>query len=120
MIRSSLVRQPLAALLLGLTLGGCTSWRLEPGGPTQAIAQHPSRTVRVQKRGGEVLVIDDPKVVGDSIHGVMRYAPGEPSVAVALSDVQRVETAHIHAGKTILNLGIALTIVLVLGDKYKL
>ena len=108
MIRNPRVRQPLAALLLGLTLGGCQSWRIEPGNPSQAIAQSPRHTIRVQKRDGEVLVIDDPKVSGDSIRGAMRYAPGEPSVVVALSDVQRVETTHFHAGKTFLMLGIVL------------
>ena len=65
-------------------------------------------------------MIDDPKVVGDSIRGVMRYASGGPTVVVALSDVQRVETTHIHADTTILNLGIALSIVLALGTQYKL
>ena len=111
MIRSPRVRQPLAALSLGLTVGGCTSWRVEPGNRSQAIAQSARHAIRVQMRDGEVLVIDDPKVVGDSIRGgAMRYAPGEPSVAVALSDVQRVETTQFHAGKTFLMLGIVLPI----------
>ena len=79
MIRSPRVRQPLAALSLGLTVGGCTSWRVEPGNRSQAIAQSARHAIRVQMRDGEVLVIDDPKVVGDSIRGAMRYAPGNPA-----------------------------------------
>ena len=111
MIRSPWVRQPLAALLLGLTLGGCHSWRVETASASQAIATQPSRSIRVQKRDGEVLVIDKPRVVGDSIQGLMADLPGNLSVAVALSDVQRVETNHFDAGKTWLTLGI-LTIAL--------
>ena len=112
MIRNPRVRQPLAALLLGLTLGGCHSWRVATGNPSQAVLQEPSRTIRVQTRDGRVLEIDEPKVVGDSIRGLVQYAPADSSapVVVALSDVRRLETKYFNRGKTFLTLGIALTI----------
>ena len=98
MIRNPIVRQPLAALLLGLTLGGCTNWHVQTGSPSQIVRQPspgmrtPPHTIRVQKRDGEIVEIDQPKVVGDSIRGVLRKVQGEPIGAVALSDVSRVET----------------------------
>ena len=116
MIRNPRVRQPLAALLLGLTLGGCQSWRVVPGNPSQAIAQFPRHAIRVQLRDGEVLVLDAPKVVDDSIRGLVHYAPGDSSapVVVALSDVRRLETMDVNRGKTFLTLGIALSISLII------
>ena len=84
MIRNPRVRQPLAALLLGLTLGGCQSWRVEPGNSSQVIAQFPRHAIRVQKRDGEVLEIDAPKVVDDSIRGLVHCAPADSSAPVVL------------------------------------
>ena len=112
MIRNPRVRQPLAALLLGLTLGGCHSWRVETGNPSQAIASQPSRSIRVQKRDGEVLEIDLPKVVGDSIRGLRADRFGNIRVVVALADVRRLESNHLSGRKSALFVtGIVLVVV---------
>ena len=106
MIRNPMVRQPLSALMLGLTLGGCYRWSAPPGGPSQLMEQtHPS-VLRVHRREGQVLEIARPQIVGDSIHGVVEDA-GRPPVAVvvALSDVQRVETRHFRPVRTYLMVG---------------
>ncbi len=85
--------------VLALPAGACHGWNAQTSpAPEVVAAQNGRGTVRVIRRDQSVLVLANPQVAGDSIVGTA----GNPPVrtAVALADVQRVDTRSVNAWKT--------------------
>ncbi|MEQ1911226.1 MAG: hypothetical protein ABMA15_28765 [Vicinamibacterales bacterium] len=88
-------RRTIALLLCVLHLTGCSTWRSASSADVvQILARAAPRELRVTRRGGEEIELRNPTVSGDSII--------DGRAAIAVSDIERVETKHFSAGKTLL------------------
>ena len=93
-----------AVALLATQLAGCSSWRVEQVGPEQLLRERAPAQVRVMRADGSVLVLERPKVSGDSVTGLS----GGASRGVPLADISTIATRHGDAGKSVLlGVGIA-------------
>ena len=90
-------RRSIACLLLLLYLPACTSWAVQRGlTPEQLItAEHPT-VMRVTRPDGSFIVLERPRIVGDSLAGVTPRA----TVTVAVADVTQVAIRQHDAVKT--------------------
>jgi hypothetical protein len=89
----------IAAVLLLAYLPACSSWRVEKVSPQALIeAKHPAQ-VRVSRPDGTKQVLHQPSIAGDTLRGSVQ----EP--AIALGEVQTVETRHGDTGKSLLLVG---------------
>ena len=96
-IRASLCRIIAVTLLVATSLSACTSWQVQTVTPEQVVTtQHPS-AVRVQLLDGNQIVLDSPRIAGDSILG----ATGGKMTGVPLAGVHDVAVRHGSTGKTI-------------------
>jgi hypothetical protein len=95
------------ALLLVLSATGCHSWHAQAGPTPDAIAAQTGRgLVRVTRRDHGQLVLVGARVMGDSIVGQAGTPPQR--TAVAMADVERIDTRATSAGRTAgLVLGVA-------------
>jgi len=92
-------RPALAAILFALSTAACHSWRPQATPTPQSIEQMNGRsTVRILRRDRSLLVLAGPRVAGDSIVGTAGTPPQR--AAVAMADVERIETRKVSAGKT--------------------
>src|SRR5712692_7787898 len=97
-------RRIVAVVLLATQLAGCSSWRVEQVGPEQLLRERAPAQVRVGRADGSGLVLERPKISGDSVTGLSGGAPR----GVRLADVNTIATRHGDAGKSVLlGLGIA-------------
>ncbi len=105
----------LIALVMLVT--GCASWSRSALVPEQNIGERNPKRVRVQLKDGRRLVIDHPYVVGDSLVG------HSPNSAVALVDIESLDTRKTSAPKTVafillmgtLAIGVAIAIAFGIG-----
>lgn len=90
-------RTTIAIVSVTVLLAGCAGWRRLP---ETEIAPRLSteRPVRVQLRDGSVLVLDQPRVVGDSLIG--NLGPTHERTAVALSAVQSLDERSVSVLRT--------------------
>ena len=96
-LRSCTVRALGAACLFAAA--ACQSWHPQTTPAPQVVEQMNGRgTVRVFRRDQSVMVLSQPQVVGDSIVGTTGDPPQRAAVAVA--DVQRIDTRRVSATKT--------------------
>lgn len=91
------------ATWMGLSLSGCTAWRVESVPPREVLKNPDVHAVRITSRDSAKTKIEvyDPAIVGDSITG----HPTKLAVAriyVPLSHVQAIATQHKSIGKTAL------------------
>jgi hypothetical protein len=87
-----------AVVLLGIHLAGCSSWRVEQVSPAQLLSERGPVPVRIVRSDGSRLVLEQPKVSGDSLSG---FSDGRRR-AVPLRDVNSVATRHGDVGKSVL------------------
>jgi hypothetical protein len=101
--------RPIAAFVLAAMLpqlGACTSWRVQPLTPAQALRDSRPRDVRVRLRhDSSAVVIPEAQIIGDSIvgykePGTLRFTPQR--IAVPLADVRDVAVRKVDAGRTVL------------------
>ncbi len=81
-------------------LTGCMQWARDPAPPRLAAAQRVS-AARVFLRGGAVVRLDQPRVVGDSLIGTVPRGLLRDTVAVALADIRQMDVERVHAGRTV-------------------
>jgi hypothetical protein len=96
-------RRPLSVGLLIASLPSC--YRYQELGPTpQAALQNPPEsTLYVTRAGGSTVELREVAVIGDSVVGLgvpVRQVLARPRIAIPLSDVSRVRTRKLDAGKT--------------------
>jgi len=95
-------------------LQGCVSasqsWRQRPltaGAPPTLSTEHPVRVTRTDQR---VIVLEHPRVSGDSLVGDV----GSPRYAIVLTDIQRLEerqTSVLKMGAQVVGIGFAVVFV---------
>ena len=94
------MRTPIISVLsLALLLGGCHSWRTQPGPAPEAVARlNGGGSIRVLRRDHSTVELRNPQVSGDSIVGMF----GDPPVrvAIAAADVERIDARRVNAAKT--------------------
>lgn len=96
MHRRALLVLPFA---LALSAGACHSWNAQTSPAPDVVAARNGRgTLRVTRRDQSVIVLTNAQVVGDSIVGTAGSPPQR--AAVAVSDVERVDTRSVNAWKT--------------------
>jgi hypothetical protein len=104
--RSSL-RGPLVALLAGLTLGGCMTWRAVPDVPRDFRSPRPVHAIRVSRSNGEKIVLRDPSVVNDTLRGSWFREDNLTQYAIPLAEVTKVEIEVVSPGRTALAVAVA-------------
>ncbi|HJQ20148.1 MAG TPA: hypothetical protein VJ867_07360 [Gemmatimonadaceae bacterium] len=97
-------------VLCTMTAQACTVWVPQSGSAADAISARPVSRARVRQTDGTTITLNDPVIASDSVRGVVRHSvrkrnPGDPAyaatpVAIALSDVTRVELPHISKKRT--------------------
>lgn len=90
----------LTLLLLGLTTAACYTWRTEPLSPVPTPTFLPWHRVRITRVDGHKQVVVDPSVTADTLYAWENLSH-IVHVAVPLSHIQRLESSHFSAGKTI-------------------
>ncbi len=101
------LRGPLAALLAGLTLGGCMTWRAVPGVPRDFRSPRPVHAIRVSRSNGEKVVLREPQVVNDTLRGLWLRGIRDAEVAIPLAEVTQVEIEVVSPGRTALAIAVA-------------
>lgn len=90
-------RATIAIVSLTVLLAGCGGWRRIPE-TESAPRLSMEKPVRVRLRDGSVLLIDQPRVVGDSLIG--NLGPTHERTAVALSAVQSLDERSVSVLRT--------------------
>jgi hypothetical protein len=111
MILEGALHRPLTIGLLASTLlSACTSWQVQPVAPEQFVAtQHPS-SVRVQRLDGSRAVVDDPRIEGESLHGL---TGGKP-IIVPTAEIYQIAVKRGDTGKSIgLTVGILVGVIVI-------
>lgn len=94
-----------ACLMLGLSLGGCSSWQVQSVTPKALLGHTAPDKVRLTLANGDELVVSHPRLAGDTLGGMADARP----VQVPLNSIRRVATRHISLGKSVgLGLGVGL------------
>jgi hypothetical protein len=73
-------------------IGGCSTkstWKQRPLATNGALVISPEGPIRVTRRDGSVIVLQRPRVVGDSLTGDVGLPPER--MALLLRDVQRID-----------------------------
>ena len=93
-VRAGLCRAVGMILLVTTSLTACTSWQVQTVAPEQVVTdQHPS-AVRVQLLDGSRVVLDSPRIEGDSLLGATAgRETGVPLAAVHNLAVKRGSAA---------------------------
>jgi hypothetical protein len=80
---------------------GCTTWRSHDVESSRAVLRRGARPARVTLTDGRTLVLRHAMLAGDSVVAAVADRPsGAGRVALALSDVRRVETREVDRTRT--------------------
>ena len=95
-------RGPIALFLAMLTLGGCMTWRAVPGVPRDFQTGPSAKAIRVRRADGGKVVLTQPRVVSDTLRGLLLNGSSPEEIAIPLSDVVGIEVERVSAGRTVL------------------
>jgi len=70
-MRTITVRRVLSAILLPAYLASCTSWQVPPVSPEQAITEDQPSKIRVTLTDGSTVEMEQPRIVGDTLRGLV-------------------------------------------------
>ena len=98
-------------LLLGLTLGGCVSWRPYEAGPSLGAKRHLPTRLRATRQDSTRLVLAAPFVRGDTLYGRVQ----DDTIGVSMEEIARLEWERLSGGRTA---GLLLGVPAVLGLTY--
>jgi hypothetical protein len=102
-------------LLLSVSAVACTtSWEPQYGPAPQVVAAHTGRTVRVLRKSGPTVTLENARVVADSIVGESGRPPQYTAIpvadvqviTVARADNSTAKTALVVAGATLVALAV--------------
>ncbi|NIM51785.1 MAG: hypothetical protein GTO22_21470 [Gemmatimonadales bacterium] len=116
------VRRFVAFALLPCYLAACFSWKTQEVSPEQLVAEQEPSKVRVTRTDSIKVVIEEPRVSGDSLRGVCIGKEYPSSVqgdlfllgqqaSVALADVSSIAVEETEVGKTALVVVAGLAVV---------
>jgi hypothetical protein len=97
--------------LLGLTLGGCVSWRPYEAGSSLSAKEHLPTSLRATRQDSTRLVLASPFVRGDTLYGRVGY----DTLGVSMEEIVGLEWERLSAGRTA---GLLLGVPAVLGLTY--
>jgi hypothetical protein len=100
------------ALLVATTLNGCTSWRVQPVSPEQLLNDEHPKAVRVQRPDSSRVILDSPRLVGDSLLGTTHGRPA----GVAVADITGIAVRRSNTLKTagaIVGIAVAIPVVII-------
>ena len=80
-------RRALAAILLTTQLGACTVWRVAGPTPAEYLSTHAPGQVRVSRANFPDLLLIEPSIRGDSLHG---FPASGGRVSFPLAEVQQI------------------------------
>ena len=110
-----MTRRPLVLALFALSATvACHSWQASDLATGVGPAVAGSSEVRVTRTDRSRLVVELPRVEGDSLTGQGANAPSR--IAMAVGDVQRVETRRFSVGRTALVVAAGLASVALFSD----
>ncbi len=81
------VRRVLCALLLASHVSACTTWRVAGPTPAEYLASHTPGEVRVSRANFPDLLLIEPSIRGDSLHG---FPASGGRVSFPLGEVQQL------------------------------
>ncbi len=110
---SSAVRRRGAATLVLMALGGtaCHSWHTERVTPEAVLATRRPPTLRITCTDGSRIVLEQPLLQGDTLVGIGQRPSEQREVRIVLSNVQRVATRRLSAGRTVGLVGLGVIVV---------
>ncbi len=123
------VRRILSCILLPAYLSSCvTNWEVQRASPEQVVEEEQPSQIRVTTTDHSEIVLDEPRVSGDTLIGLERdlssfgsiyAAPDTASVLeIPLADISHVALHKTNAGKSVL-LGLGIVVgLLVVGTAY--
>ena len=91
-------------------LAACTSWQVRPTAPQEAA------NLRITLADGTRMLLHDSQPIGDSIVGYTTEGsdgPGLHRVAVPMAELQQIEQKRSDTGKTLLVVGLAAIVGLI-------
>ncbi len=91
------LRRAIGAILLATQLGACTVWQVAGPTPAEYIGSHNPGQVRVSRANFPDLLLIEPSVRGDSLHG---FPASGGRVAFPLSDVQQITVRKVSWTRT--------------------
>lgn len=101
-MRRSIVRRCAGVLLMSAWLGGCTTWRAQNVAPQQYITEQRPARVQLMLSDSNVVLLEGPRILRDSVIGDQNIGNTNRRVAVPLGDVIAVRTGRVSIGKTLL------------------
>lgn len=99
--------------VLALSLAACSSWQVQTTAAPETRSQGKPRTVRLYLKSGERVELYDATLMADSVVGFARSATSRTRqrVAIATSDVTRVEFRKLHTAATVVAIGVMVVAV---------
>ena len=94
-----LVRSIATVLLVLLPFQACTHWVQQSQPVPNLLAAKPDSKLRVTLVTGRVVELSSPRIIGDSLVGVIPWQPAEPE-AVALADIRASDVRRVDAPAT--------------------
>lgn len=95
---SSRCHRTIFLLLIAACGSGCHVWRAQP--PSQTMAYRQTSKLRITRHSGSTVILEQPTIRGDTIHGIVRSSQSAGEVRIPLSDVREVATRHLSAWRT--------------------
>ena len=106
-------RRILSCILLPAYLSSCTSWHVQSASPEQVITEDQPSKIRVTLTDGSELEMEQPRIVGDTLRGMVKggveSSPGETAVHrvlverdVLLTDIVTLKVRKSDVAKSIL------------------
>ena len=99
-------------LIASVLLQGCTSWRTVPSSTGVAPVLSTERPVRVSLSDGTVIVLESPRIAGDSLIGNLGNPPER--LAVAMADVTALDERKVSVGRSAAAVGVGVGALTVL------
>jgi hypothetical protein len=87
----------IGVIVLGTSLVACTSWRVQDMPPAELFQHKQPSRLQVSRADSSKVVIDHPRLAGDSLFGETRGN----SIAIPLADVQGVAVRKGDTGNTV-------------------
>jgi len=98
-------RRAIALLLMSLSAAGCTTWQTAKVTPQVLLETEKPKSVRVTAQDDTRQVLRGPRIATDTLRG-LRGWNGKDSVAVAVTDIGRIERQRVSPARTVVLLAI--------------
>ncbi len=110
-MRSITVRRVLSSILLPAYLSSCTSWQVQSVSPEQVVTEDQPSQIRVTLTDSSELEMEQPRIVGDTLRGLVKGEHFRGTVKdeislierdVLLADIATLRVRKTSVGKSVL------------------